>query len=98
MASTLIQRICAPNQEIAEPQEKLPILTLCAVAQEILAGRMPQESLGGWLSPEETVDAQHILGAIMQGAFTLDQLERILLLGENNIYSVAVIENILGLS
>ena len=97
MASTLIQRICAPDYTLEVPQEKLAILTLCAVAQEVLLGRVPTQMLGGWLTPEEIVDAQKILGAIQQGAYSLDNVERVLLLGEEGIYSVTVVQQILGL-
>lgn len=98
MASSFIQRICKPDTAAEVPQAKIAILTMCAVAQEILAGRMPAAALGGYLSVEEVVDATCVLSKVTDGSFTVDEVERILLLGENEIYSVTVIENLLGIT
>lgn len=94
MASTLIQRICAPDHTIG--QVKLSIHGVVGVAQEIAAGRMPANAMGAWLTAEEQVDANAIM-ALIPGTFSYHDVKSILMLGELEIYPVATIEQIFGL-
>lgn len=109
MPSTLVTRIVAPweltqaqkdavDAEVpsaAAEEYKIPILPLSAVAQEVIAGRIPATNMLAWITAAEKADADDLITKINAGDFTLDEIERILLLGERAVYTVAQIEAIL---
>jgi len=109
--TTLIKRICNPatltlREKSAIDAEvptatsvgyKVPIFSATAVAQEIMAGRMPATGLGTWLTAAETADASKLMASVVDGTWSIDALERIFVLGEREIYDIDTIAGIIGL-
>ena len=110
--TTLIKRICNPatlttaemssiDAEVPTANAvryKVPIFSATSVAQEIMAGRMPQGIIGTWLTAAESADTLTLITSVQNGTWALYDLERIFMLGEREIYTVEQVAGIVGLT
>jgi len=110
MASTLIKRVCDPEQltdaevasvvaelGVSKDSMKLRLHAVVGVASEAIAGRLDGAVMGDWLTVAEVADANAIIVKIQNGTFTVQDVWLMFLLGENGIYTASQIEVHLGL-
>ena len=111
MASTLIKRVCDPNQMTEQQRSdvmaekaydneerlKLGLHATLAVMQEIRKGRLPAIAMMEWLTADEFIDATTIISAVELGTFSNYEVKQLCLLAEYGTYTCAQVETILGL-
>lgn len=111
MASTLIKRICDPNQltdaeELAVRTElglsedepvKLRINAVIGVLSELEQGRQDSSVMDSFLTAAEQVDAQAVVDAVGLNTFTIQEVWLLMHLGETQFYTPTQIESILSL-
>lgn len=111
MVSTLIKRICDPEQMTeaekasvmsemgytTEAQLKLGLHSCIGVLLEVRKGRLPSVTMKDWLTIAEYADALVINTAVSNGTFEHQEIWELCLLAEYGTYTCPQVEGILGL-